>query len=110
MLASPGGSTGHDGAVPIYLTAEPAGEGVRLQVIGAASHAYDASFLLEVTSGEGNRSNHHGSASLRPGERVVLSSITLGNVRQGGWQARLRVEPRGAPAYELIAPPQKRSR
>jgi hypothetical protein len=87
------------GAAPIYLVAEPADEGVRFRVVGAPQSDLDASFSLEV-SGGGNRSVHRSSASLRAGDTVTLSTVSLGGVRPGEWRAHLRVEPAGRAAYE----------
>lgn len=91
-----------DGGAPIYLTASPVEGGVRFQVIGAPSAACRASFVLEV-NGESNQSRHQGSAELRPGDRAVLSTVTVGVPAQGQWRARLRVEPAGGEPYEQVA-------
>jgi hypothetical protein len=87
--------------VPIRLAAEPAGDGVRLTVLGASTAEYRATFAVEVQS-EGNRSLHRGSARLGGGHPVVLSTITMGNARPGHWSARLTVEPQDGDAYEQV--------
>ena len=101
MIASSAGAAG-EGAGPIYLTSSPVEGGVRFQVIGAPTAAYQASFLLEV-DGEGNQSRHQGSAELRAGDRAVLSTVTIGVPARGQWRARLRVEPAGGQPYEQVA-------
>ena len=100
MLASIAGA-GAAGTAPIYLASERVEGGVRFQVIGAASAGYEASFSLEV-NGSGNHSRHQGSATLQAGDRVTLSSVTVGVQPNAKWQARLRVEPAGAAPYEQI--------
>ena len=100
MMASVSGVAGAEGSRgPIHLVAEPAGEGVRVRVVGASEAPYAATFSLEVVSG-GNRSIHRGSANLQGGEAVTLSTVTLGNAAPGQWRAHLRVEPQGSAAYE----------
>ncbi len=87
---------------PIRLVVESQGEGVQLRVVGASDRAIDASYALEVASDAaagGNRTTQRGRAQLRPGVPVTL---TLGNVAQGQWMARLRVEPAGTVPYEHI--------
>lgn len=96
-----GAVAGEQSREPIMLVAEPADEGVRLKVVGAAQRDLEATFSLEVT-GAGNRSRHNGSASLRAGERVTLSTVTLGNARPGQWQARLAVSLADGKNYEQV--------
>jgi uncharacterized protein YfaS (alpha-2-macroglobulin family) len=98
-------SGGQDDGVlqPINMVVEPIGDGIRVRVVGASGTDYEAVYSLEVTSdvaGGGNRSSHRGSANLRPGDAVTLSSVTLGEVTPGNWRAHLIVEPRGGKAYE----------
>ena len=100
MIASTAAGAGN-GPAPIYLTTSPVEGGVRFQVIGAPSAAFQASFLLEV-NGEGNQSRHQGSAELQPGDRAILSTVTVGVPARGQWRARLRVEPAGAEPYEQV--------
>jgi hypothetical protein len=88
---------------PIRLMVEPQGDGVQLRVVGASDRAIDASYALEVASDAaagGNRTTQRGRAQLRPGVPVTLMTLTLGNIAQGRWTARLRVEPVGAVPYE----------
>ena len=101
MMSSVGGVAEGGAMEPIHVVAEPMAQGIRLQVIGASSGAYEASFSLEVTGG-GNRSLHRGSAKLRGGDPVILSTVTIGNVKPGQWRARLLVEPQGQEPYEQI--------
>lgn len=102
MTSSTSGASGQSEAPPpVNLVAEPAGEGVRVQVVAASRDPYAASFSLEVTSG-GNRSVHHGSATLAGGEAVTLSTVTLGNAAPGQWRAHLTVQPQSGPAYEQV--------
>ena len=101
MIASSAGGLG-GGAAPIYLATSPVEGGVKFQVIGAPSAAYQASFLLEV-NGESNHSRHQGSAELQPGDRAILSTVTVGVPERGRWRARLRVEPAGGEPYEQVA-------
>jgi len=104
MIASSAGGAGGAGdkAAPITLTTSPVEGGIRFQVIGAPNATYQASFLLEVNS-EGNQSRHQGSAALQPGDRAILSTVTVGVPARGQWRARLRVEPAGAEPYEQVA-------
>lgn len=92
-------------APPIELLAEPAAGGVRLTVIGLAREAYRAGYTLEVTgtgAAGASRTRQHGRATLRPGERTVLLSVSLA----GGaatWRAELTVAPaEGAPYCRLL--------
>jgi hypothetical protein len=101
MMTSLSGGAGEGARGPIHLVAEPAGEGVRVRVVGSSEAPYAAAFSLEVTSG-GNRSLHRGSASLDGGQAVTLSTVTLGNASPGQWRAHLSVVPEGAPAYEEV--------
>ncbi len=72
MMSSVSGNAGQEaGPAPIHLVAEPAGDGVRVKVVGASKAAYSASFSLEVTS-DGNRSLHRGSVDLQAGDAVTL--------------------------------------
>jgi hypothetical protein len=87
---------------PIYLVATPAAEGVCVRVLASSPEDYEASFTLTVT-GNGNRSVHRASATLRAGEDVVLSTITLGASSPEGWRAAIRVEPlRGEPYEQML--------
>ena len=101
MIASSSGGAANGGA-PIYLTSTPVEGGVRFQVVGAPSTAYQARFLLEV-NGAGNQSRHQGSAELRAGDKAILSTVTVGVPAQGQWRARLLVEPAGGEPYEQVA-------
>jgi hypothetical protein len=76
-------------------------QGIRIQVIGSADANYEASFVLEVAS-EGNRSLHHGTVALEPGQPVTLSTVTVGVPAGRPWRASLKVEPRGRQAYEQV--------
>ena len=101
-MASPIPSEDADRArFPIYLVAEPAAGGARFQVIGESEASYAATFSLEVEAG-GNLSRHLGSATLRGGKPVTLSSVTIGLRPTARWRARLRVEPEFADAYEQV--------
>lgn len=100
MMSTVSGNAGQEaGPAPIHLVAEPAGDGVRVRVVGASKAAYSASFSLEVTS-DGNRSLHRGSVDLQAGDAVTLSTVTLGDAAPGRWRAHLKVEPQGGQAYE----------
>lgn len=45
MMSSVSGNAGQEaGPAPIHLVAEPAGDGVRVKVVGASKAAYSASF------------------------------------------------------------------
>jgi hypothetical protein len=101
MITSAAGGASEAPASPIYLVAEAAEQGVRVTVVGASAADLDASFTLEVV-GNGNRSRHSGSATLRRGERVTLSTVTLGNAQPGQWEARLSVHPQGGRPYEQV--------
>jgi len=105
LLTMLSATSGDGPTAPIYLVTEPAAEGVRVQVLASAASDLEASFVLEVNSDTvsgGNRSSHRGSAKLRSGETATLSTVTLGNVAAGRWEARLRVEPVGQEPYEQI--------
>ncbi len=90
---------------PIYLVFEPAGEGIRLQVVGKSDKAFAASYALEVTSqsrGGTNSSTQSGNVRLQPGVPVTLVRLNLGSVQGGNWSAKLRVNPEGGSPYELV--------
>lgn len=101
MASLVAGEGGQGAAAPINLIAEPVGESVRIQVVGASDRPYEASFSLEVEGG-GNRSRHRGSATLRGGDAVTLSTVTIGLPPSAEWRARLRVEPREGEGYEQV--------
>lgn len=86
---------------PIYLVAEPAEGGVRVQVLGKSKASYAASFALQVEAG-GNVSRHLGSATLLGGEVVTLSTVTVGLAPAAQWRASLRVEPKSGNPYEQV--------
>jgi hypothetical protein len=86
---------------PINLVAEPVDGGVRVRVVGSSSADFDAIFSLEVEGG-GNVSRHRGSARLRAGDEVTLSTVTIGVVAPAAWRARLRVEPSSGKQYEQV--------
>jgi hypothetical protein len=86
---------------PVRMVAEPVQQGIRIQVIGSADANFEASFVLEVAS-EGNRSLHHGTVALEPGQPVTLSTVTVGVPAGRSWRASLKVEPRGRQAYEQV--------
>lgn len=103
MLSPLTGNSGEPASPPVYLLAEPVGEGVRLSVVGSSPSELRVSFILEVNSDTvsgGNKSLHQGGGTLGGGVPITLSTVTLGNVTPGRWSARLRVEPRGGQPYE----------
>lgn len=108
ITSAAAGAAGAAGAAPgdtapIYLSAQPAGDGVRVEVIGAPSSDVHAVYTLEVvsdTSGNANRSTQRSEARMRGGDRATLISVTLGNVTPGRWHARLSVEPVGGAPYQ----------
>ena len=103
-LAATGG--GEAPQRPIVMVTEPAGDAVRIQVIGDAAAETRASYTLEVASDPaagGNRSVQRGTARLRPGERAKLLDLTLGNVAKGGWTAKLTVDPERGERYVVDA-------
>lgn len=101
MASLVAGGSGQSASAPIYLTAEPVGESVRIQVVGSSDADYEATFSLEVDGG-GNQSRHRGSATLRAGDVVTLSTVTIGLRPAADWRARLRVEPRDGQGYEQV--------
>src|SRR3546814_20569993 len=69
------------------------------------SSAVEARYSLEVTSDAAagkNRSTQRGTARLQPGTRVILITMTLGNVSHGNWSAKLLVEPSTREPYQQI--------
>jgi len=90
---------------PLYLEAEPRGEGIRLRVVGLSESDFEGQFSLEVRSDRatgGNTTSQRGRASLRGGVQHVFVSIVLGQVIDGNWEARLRVEPSDGEPYEVV--------
>ena len=85
---------------PITLVTEAVATGVRVQVVGRAATGVAARYSLEVSSA-GSRTVQRGSVRLRPGETTILLTSTLGGDRRRAWTAQLRVEPEGAPAYQV---------
>ena len=94
-------ASGGAGPAPINLVAEPVDGGVRVRVVGSSSADFDAIFSLEVEGG-GNVSRHRGSARLRAGDEVTLSTVTIGVAAPAAWRARLRVEPSSGKQYEQV--------
>lgn len=98
-------SAGVGSDTPIYLTQERIGDGVRVQVRGLSDAVYEAAYSLEVRSGSSagsNRTLNRGRVRLEPRKPVTLMAVTLGNLRSGSWEARLKVEPLDAPSYEEV--------
>src|SRR3546814_8760427 len=74
-------------------------------LVGDAASAVEARYSLEVTSDAAagkNRSTQRGTARLQPGTRVILITMTLGNVSHGNWSAKLLVEPSTREPYQQI--------
>lgn len=84
---------------PIRLEAEPVGQAMRFQVVGEADAPVSARFTLHVESGAGNRSQNAGTARLVPGQRAILTTVTV-SLNNQPWRATLHVEPEGGAAYE----------
>ncbi len=105
LLASLAMSAGAEPNRPISLVSSRQGDAVELRVVGEASAPVEADYRLEVVSGpsSGNRSVQSGSARLRAGERSELIRLRLGTNAAEGWSAKLTVEPRSGPAYEVVA-------
>jgi hypothetical protein len=94
-----------DPAAPVRLVAEDAGDAVRLRVVGESPRAFEGEYALEVSSDAaagGNRTVQRGTVRLAPGVPATLMTLTLGGGGQGGWTARLRVEPADGAAYEEV--------
>ena len=90
---------------PVQLLMEEQGSGVRLSVVGESDAAFRGDYSLEVTSDAaagGNRTVQRGTVDLRPGIPATLMTLRLGNVGDGRWTARLRVQPEGSRPYELV--------
>lgn len=85
---------------PITLVTEAGATGVKVQVVGRAMTSVAARYSLEVSSA-GSRTVQRGSVRLRPGETTILLTSVLGGVAHRAWTAHLRVEPEGAPAYQV---------
>lgn len=104
--AAVGSLQGAAAEAPIRLIAEPAGEGVRISVVGASAREFEGTYTLETRSAQarGNRSVNRSGAHLRPGREVTLQTIVLGNAVPGEWQARLRVDPKDGEPYEQLLP------
>jgi hypothetical protein len=96
-------SAGNDGSEgrPIYLVTQPTAAGVKVEVVGAVTADYQATFTLEVCAA-GNQSTHRSSVHLRPGGTAILSNVSVGGSPQAAWTVRLRVEPNQGPAYEQV--------
>jgi len=88
-------------AQPVTLVARPAAGQVLLEVIGDSAVPFAGRYVLEATSGSGNRSRQSGTVAIQAGRRMVLVSLGLGT-GQGNWSARLTVSgPSGS--YEQTA-------
>ncbi|WP_129794163.1 curli-like amyloid fiber formation chaperone CsgH [Sphingosinicella sp. CPCC 101087] len=104
-LSLMGATTPPPQPAPVRLLVEERGQGVELKVVGESDEPVQAGYALEVTSDAaagGNRSVQRGQARLVPGVTATLMTLRLGNVSDGGWSARLRVEPVGGAAYEEV--------
>ena len=89
---------------PIDLRVARNGEMLTLTVVGNAPTAVEARYALQVSSdvrGGGNRSTQRGSVRLQPGKPVTLIALSVGNARDGNWQAVLDVEPSTGAAYRI---------
>ena len=86
---------------PLELVVDESGAAVRVRVIATGSRDAEADFELEVAGGT-NRSRHRGSASVRTGQAATVSTVALSPPAGAGWLARLRVQPRGEEAYEIV--------
>ena len=94
-----------DGTAPIRLVSEPTGSGLRLKVIGSSDRIISADYTLEVSSrsnGGTNRSSQSGGVRLEPGVVATLVTLSLGNVRDGAWTARLQVHTSEGVTYEEV--------
>ena len=87
---------------PIRLEVRPNDGGVELRVIGDAAQQVAARYVLEVSTGAGNRSRQSGHARLVPGNAVILLRLHLANSAASGWEAHLAVEPGEGESYELV--------
>lgn len=104
-LSLMGASASAGDAPPVRLMLEDQGSAVRLSVVGESESAFQGGYSLEVVSDAaagGNRTVQRGTVSLRPGVPVTLMTLTLGNVGEGSWTARLHVEPEDGRSYELV--------
>jgi hypothetical protein len=89
---------------PIRLIAEEEGSHVKLRVVGLSDAPYSARYSLDVRSGadgSGNSSTQSGQVRLAPGVSATLISLSV-SAPSGTWNAKLRVEPDGGPAYEDV--------
>jgi hypothetical protein len=105
LLAAALGSVAPAGDAPIRLVSEAAGDGMRLKVVGLSDRPLSADYKLEVSSQSGggtNNSVQSGGVQLQPGVPVTLVTLSLGNVKNGGWTARLHVTPRPGAAYQEV--------
>lgn len=75
---------------PIKLIADEAPSHVSLTVLGDSPIALHASYELEASAGQGNRSVQRGQVDLVPGKPVKLISLNLGGTTHA-WTAKLTV-------------------
>ena len=97
-VAAPGGPASQ--AAPVRLVAHAVEGGVRITVEGLSAAAFAGSYRLQVSGGSCNRSTQSGTVRLRPG--VPATMVTTRISANGGWTARLLVEPANAAAYEEV--------
>ena len=86
-------------AAPLHLVTKAEGAGVRISVIGAGVPACDARFVLEVvnkSAGGTSRSTQSGTARAKGGVTHTFATSVLASASQGGWAAKLSVDPCGA--------------
>jgi hypothetical protein len=79
---------------PVQMLVDEAPHGITIKLVGSADEPCEATYALEVASGEdgnANRSVQRGTARLRPGPLANLATVALGNSAARGWTAKLTV-------------------
>jgi hypothetical protein len=88
-------------AVPLKLEVSTTGGTSIIRLIGESPVACTASYRLEVTDSRGgNRSVSGGKATIAPGQRQTLATVTLGPDSARTTTAKLEVQPCGGASYE----------
>ena len=62
---------------PLHLQVEPAGDQVIIQLVGSSQVACEVEYVLEVSSGPGNRSVNRGKAAFQPGKTVTIATVRV---------------------------------
>ena len=64
-------------ARPLHLKVKPAGDQMVIELVGSSPLACEVEYVLEVSSGPGNRSVNRGKAAFQPGKTVTIATVRV---------------------------------